>query len=85
MSSAEFAEWMAFYRLDPFGSWREDYRAGTIAAATVNSRAFRPKHDKSLGPDAFMPTFDPKPTAPQSWQEQREVLKLWTAAWSDRG
>ena len=35
MTSAEFAEWVAFAGLEPFGSRVEDLRAGTIASACV--------------------------------------------------
>src|SRR5688500_15029114 len=35
MTSAEFADWMAFGRLEPFGSVIDDSRAGTIASAVT--------------------------------------------------
>lgn len=35
MTAGEFALWMAFSRIEPFGSHVEDLRAGTIASATV--------------------------------------------------
>ena len=37
VDSAEFAEWKAFYQLEPWGGERDDYRAGTVAAAVRNS------------------------------------------------
>lgn len=36
MTSAEFAEWIAYANIQPFGQIREDQRAGTIASAIVN-------------------------------------------------
>jgi hypothetical protein len=53
MSSAEFAEWMAYYNHDPFGGFRNDLQAAiiarTVAAAFVGQEA----------PDtaAFIPKF----------------------------
>jgi len=35
MSSAEFAEWMAYYQVEPFGSTADDIRFGTLATASV--------------------------------------------------
>ena len=75
MSSLEFTEWMAYYRIEPFGPWRSDYQAGIVAAAVVNARAFRPKHEKPHGPAEFMPSFEPKKA--QSTTEQKEIMRLW--------
>jgi hypothetical protein len=36
MSGREVAEWQAFYRLEPFGDFRGDLRAGTIACTIAN-------------------------------------------------
>jgi hypothetical protein len=36
MDSAEFSEWMAFERLEPFGGLHEELMAGQIAAVTAN-------------------------------------------------
>lgn len=36
LSTDEFAEWMAYWQLEPFGPEIDDQRAGTIAAATYN-------------------------------------------------
>jgi hypothetical protein len=35
MTSAEFAEWVAFAALEPFGSRVEDLRVGTLASAVT--------------------------------------------------
>ncbi len=39
MTAREFAEWRAYYALEPFGSWRDNYHAAMIAhiLAMVNS------------------------------------------------
>lgn len=36
VSSAEFAEWAAYYSLEPFGDRVADVRAGTITAVLAN-------------------------------------------------
>lgn len=56
MSSAEFAEWIAFDRLSPIGPERADLRAGIIASTVANVQ--RGKSDRALSVQDFMPTFD---------------------------
>ena len=36
ISGNELAEWMAFERIEPFGSLVEDFRAGQVAATVAN-------------------------------------------------
>ena len=51
MDSKEFAEWMAFYNLEPFGDeWRQ---AGMQCATTANCAAFRKGKAKQI--EEFMP------------------------------
>jgi len=38
MEASELLLWMAYWRIEPFGPEREDFRAGTIAAAVYNSQ-----------------------------------------------
>lgn len=51
IDAPEFAEWMAFERLEPFGPQRDDERAGTIAATLANIN-----RDSAKKSDPFMPT-----------------------------
>jgi len=37
MGSAEFAAWLAFYQVEPFGELRGDMRAAMIATLTANA------------------------------------------------
>jgi hypothetical protein len=53
MTARQFAEWCAFYGLDPFGEQRADLRAG-IVAATMNNR-WRNKNENPSKPADFMP------------------------------
>lgn len=36
MSAREFAEWQAFYEIEPFGDFRMDLRSGTAMAPLMN-------------------------------------------------
>lgn len=37
IDAREFAEWMAFYRIRPFGEAAEDYRSAMIGATIANT------------------------------------------------
>lgn len=53
LTSRQFAEWMAFYSIDPFGDQRADLRAG-IVAATMSNR-WRGKNENPASASDFMP------------------------------
>jgi len=57
MSSAQFAEWMAFAELEPFGGLREDYRAGLLMAVVANCAPFRGKGARVWNPWDFFRTL----------------------------
>jgi len=52
MSSREISEWMAFYRLEPWGDDRADLRTGIVASTIANVN--RGKDTKSYQPQDFM-------------------------------
>lgn len=58
ISAHEFAEWLAYDRLSPFGPEREDWRAGMVASKIVN--IFAGKGTRLAKPEDFMPTFPDK-------------------------
>lgn len=55
ISSEELTEWAAYYRLDPFGTYRSDLQAGIVASIVANVNA---KKGHTFKPTDFMPTFD---------------------------
>lgn len=55
MSSAEFAEWMAFYGVEPFGEVRGDIQAAVIASTVANVNRDPKRRSKPFGLDLFMP------------------------------
>jgi hypothetical protein len=57
MSSHEFAEWIAYSQLSPFGDGRADLRMAILAATMVNMWKGK-DDDKAATPDDFMPQFE---------------------------
>ncbi|WP_439709409.1 phage tail assembly protein T, partial [Cupriavidus pauculus] len=49
MDAAEFNEWMAFYRLEPWGSHYDDLRAGVVASMIGNVHRDRQKQATPFG------------------------------------
>lgn len=57
MCSAEFAEWMAFERLEgPLGPEREDWRVALIASTIANANR-DPKKHRAYTPTDFIPEW----------------------------
>ena len=70
----EFAEWIAYNRLEPFGDERADWRVAHAAAAALNrsglvSQAVQPK-------DLVLPITRPKDAALSMTQEERDAAIL---------
>ena len=61
ITSAQFAEWMAYSRLEPWGEDRDDLRMGIVASVIANSN--RGKGKKPYKPQDFMPDFEPEDEA----------------------
>ncbi|MCH7872238.1 MAG: DUF4035 domain-containing protein [Planctomycetes bacterium] len=77
--SMEFAEWCAFYILDPWGGERGDLQAGIIASTIAQVNAAKGKRFK---PADFMPKFGPRrgrqPSADEIQHELRSVCAALT-------
>lgn len=71
MSSTEFNSWKAFYLLEPFGTAREDERAGVIAATVAN--VFRPKNRPAIKPEKFFPRH--KRRVVQDWEDMLALVE----------
>jgi hypothetical protein len=56
MSSHEFTEWQAEFRLDPFGEERDDYRMAIMTCTFANIHG-RKKGKRAFTPQDFMPKF----------------------------
>lgn len=79
MSGRELTEWMAYDRIDPFGSERDDLRAGSLASPLVN--LWLAKGETRTRPSDWIMKFDPpEPPDPQDWREMRRLLEGLAAA-----
>lgn len=56
ISSRQFAEWMAYSRLEPWDEERADLRSGIVAATIANAN--RGKSGKAFTPQQFMPQYE---------------------------
>lgn len=76
MTSAQVAEWYAYYKAEPWGTQEEDRRAATIAATVANT-APRKKGSKPYRVEQFMPRREP---TVQSWRQQKAAFAALTGA-----
>lgn len=50
LSSSEFVEWMAYYTIEPWGQWRDNWHSAQIAALLYNVNSSK----KQLTTNDFM-------------------------------
>jgi|TARA_R100001530_G_scaffold41605_1_gene31811 hypothetical protein len=79
MSSSEMADWIAFWRLDPWGEERADLRSGIIAAVTANVWSGKGRKAK---PADFMPNFVEPDRPRQSMESQKAIFSQAAMAFS---
>ena len=73
MTSREFAEWMAYNRVDPIGNIRGDLQSGIIASTIYNINRGK---GKVLSASDFMPDFSkPKPTLLEKFMQLLSIAK----------
>jgi hypothetical protein len=86
MPYSEFIEWQMYYAIEPFGAKGDQYRTGTLIAATVgkedtNWRTFFPDH---FGDDPVVE----QDTDPDG-EKQRAMMKLmcsvYGGTWKEGG
>jgi len=58
VSSAEFADWLAYHQIEPFGSQMDDLRAGAVTAAIYNVNRNTEKRPQPFGPCDVIPWLD---------------------------
>jgi len=71
MTSNQFSEWQAFYRVNPFGAGAQTRRFAIQQANIVNSPHFTTK--KVRKPEEFMPMFTKKQTV----EEQIALMRRY--------
>lgn len=72
MTSAQFAEWLAYARVEPFGEERADLRMGIVASTIANVN--RGKGQKPYKPQNFMPDFEPEDEAAAIARMEAQVM-----------
>lgn len=75
MSAAEFAEWMAFYEIEPFG-WQADFSGHAQTAATI-ANVNRSKDTKPYKVSDFMPK---EPQPPQTSAHMKHFANMMAIA-----
>jgi hypothetical protein len=76
MSSHEFAEWMAFAKIQPFGEVRADFRFASLQALIANTNR-DPKKSKPFTHEAFMPDFERAIDELEEQEEVPEHARVW--------
>jgi hypothetical protein len=75
MSSAEFAEWMAYYQIEPFGQERDNWHAATLATLIAGSAGAKGEATKI---ESYM--LRPRPQRRQSPQSIYQAFRAWAVA-----
>ncbi|MDR5774911.1 MULTISPECIES: hypothetical protein [unclassified Caballeronia] len=55
VDSAEFTQWLAYSKIEPFGTEMEDLRAGVVAAAIYNVNRSPKARPEPFGPSDVIP------------------------------
>lgn len=77
IDAAEFAEWRAYYELEPWGQERADLRAGIVASVIANTAPGR--HGKAFMPVDFMPRYgERRRKIPMTQSQLHAVFRLNT-------
>lgn len=75
MSSAEFSEWIEFYKLEPFG--RDAEFEGHAQTAAMIYNVNRGKDDEPIKVSDLMPK-EPTPPQPQTVNQMKQVAQMIT-------
>ncbi len=80
VDSYEFSTWQAWYKIEPFGEHRADYRNAINTCVIAN--AFRGKGQRAYKPDDFMPKFGDDLNRAKDPKELKDKLFLYARAWN---
>ena len=69
MTSREFAEWMIYFQIEPFGPARQDYHAALISTVVANSNG------NKMSPDDFIKPFEIESRVPEVIEEDEFSAK----------
>lgn len=82
ISSHEFAEWMAYANLEPFGPEREDQRAGVVAATLANINRDTKARPEPYSVEDFFPRYDTIIAPPEPAELPPEKLENKLRNWA---
>lgn len=77
MDSAELTDWMAYWRVEPFGEERADLRSGIVSSVIASCMSASKKKYK---PSDFMPDFGAKKK--QTVEQMRVLIKQVSRAFN---
>ena len=78
LNSRQLSEWEAYDRIDPVGSWREDFRVANLMALVQNiaSSLYGKKNEiKWAAPSDFMPDWGGDKEHPTTKKQTVEEMK----------
>lgn len=78
MPQAEFVEWLAYSRIEPFGDERADWRAAMVASVIAEVNRNAKKRKRSFQPKDFLLKFEGGKR--QGWQSQLQFVEMLNAA-----
>ncbi len=84
ISSREFAEWVAYDRISPFGPERDDLRMGILASLIANVNRDAKKHPKPYKPADFIPEFAKGEKPPQTTEDHLKIIEMMNAAFGGK-
>lgn len=76
ITSAEFAEWLAYYQIEPWGEERADWRSGNIARVIAEAHRNPDKRSTPFTVDDFMPVYDAPEVEAQPWETLLDKVRL---------
>jgi len=80
ISARELSEWMAYFRLEPFGEERADVRSAIVAATVANTARDPKRRRRSFQASEFMPRFERLEKGRQTWEEQLQIVEMFNVA-----
>lgn len=78
MPQAEFVEWVAYSRIEPFGEERADWRAALVASVIAEVNRNTKKRKRAFAPKDFLLRFEG--AKKQTWQSQLQFVEMLNAA-----
>lgn len=80
MPSRHYREWLAYFNLEPFGAWRDNWHAALIAAVIANVN--RGKGTAPISVSEFM--YQDQEAAERKREDARRKKEAEVIAWFDR-